>query len=132
MKRLTGRIFVVLFALAMLARLVRILVPAHHGAGPHPSSPPAVHEDAFLSGEVVEHRQFSDEFVLRASNPGAHGDTRVRIDPSQTRVRLGATDVTGDVVQVGDHATVAFAAPSSEPDAPRLAKTVRLARAPSP
>lgn len=131
-KKIGGRIFMVLFVLAMVARLVRIFAPGghahaadHHAAEAHAS---AQHADAYLTGEVIEHRRFSDELVVQASTPGSRGAVRVRIDPAVTQVRLGSTDVSGDVVQVGDHATVRFASPDTGADGARVAQTIRLAR----
>ncbi len=126
MRKIGGRVFMVLFVLAMAARLVRIFAPGGHA---HAATPPPIHHaEAYLTGEVIEHQKFSDELVVRASNPGAHGTVRVRIDPVHTQVRLGSTDVTGDVVQVGDHATVRFAGPDDDSGGARLAQTIRLAR----
>jgi len=125
-QRFTGRILVVCFALAMLARLARIFVPLH----PAPSArvPAAADGDTFLSGEVVAHARFADDFVLRTRD---RTDTHVRIEPRATRITLGSAEVRGDSVQVGDHATVGFAPASAGLD-PRPAHTIRLARAPSP
>lgn len=126
MQRFTGRLLVVCFALAMLARLARIFVPHH--PSPSTSKAHAVADDTFVSGEVVAHARFADEFVLRTRD---HADTRVRIEPRQTRISLGSAEVRGDSVQVGDHATVGFSPGSAGLD-PRPAHTIRLARAPAP
>lgn len=125
MRRNAKWLFLALFVLALLARVVRIFLPGMHG--PDGTKPAHEAELQYAQGDVVRVDQSVRQLVLHPVITGSAEDLFFQLEPGTTRVRLGTNELRIEDIQPGDHAMVSYKKPGGN-DAPKIASEVRLAR----
>ena len=118
-------LFLALFVLAVLARVVRIFMPMLQG--PDRAKPAHASEIQYAQGDVVRVDPSARELVLHPVINGSQEDLFFQLEPGTTRVRLGTNELRFEDIQPGDHAMVSYKKPGGN-SAPRVANEVRLAR----